>query len=764
MIKKVRVWELRALCPETKDQVMTDITTTLPPVVRLSRDLAMAAATMTKDEARFLVDAYYMMQEDRKRAHNQVRAMNAEPHSVIAWLAEQSSTLETQLQRALDKYTDGQPKTAWMKNLHGIGPVISAGFIAHIDLAKAPTAGNIWNFAGLNPTVKWEKGQRRPWNSKLKTLCCHPSTMITTKRGSVPITEVVVNDEVLTHRGRWRRVKAVHCSKYSGSLISLSTYGNTAAPLLITDNHPIRTEIRLSWTASKGRSENLSFGAKDRKLPAKCLPDEQIRVMREERATGAKLVNIAERYGCSIGAVSQICNRKTRQKPRENERMWVRADGIMPGWLLSSPRLPEGCIQTVSIPKTKGKQKKHLPKNIIVDEEMARLLGLYVAEGCASTKRHATSFSLHKNEIEYQEFIKHVMSKRLGLTCSIQIHDNSWQATYYSKQLASWLTNFAGFDSFSIRVPEAVLTSTNNVRAAFLRGWFEGDGHLTNDSVTLCCSTESAIHDAHAMLVSLGIISSITPFQNSYKLTVSNTDHFNEMVFEGQLPQSVKYCTALIRLEKEEVWTQARESKKVPYKGPVLNLEVEEDESYTANGINTHNCWKLGQSFMKASNNEKCYYGRLYRERKKFEVERNDTQGNVERAKLILTQKKWDTTTDTYKWLTGCYRPGILAALLQLDDPAQRLSFLKKHEQVPNAEFGMLPPAQIDAQARRWVVKLFLSHLHTVWWWIEYGKLPERPYALQMLGHAHEIDPPGTDIVAGFDTAWSNRQYRNPRT
>ena len=54
---------------------------------------------------------------------------------------------------------------------HGIGPVIAAGLLAHIDIHKAPTVGNIWSFAGLNPDQKWEKGQKRPWNADLKTLC-----------------------------------------------------------------------------------------------------------------------------------------------------------------------------------------------------------------------------------------------------------------------------------------------------------------------------------------------------------------------------------------------------------------------------------------------------------------------------------------------------------------------------------------------------------------------------------------------------------------
>jgi hypothetical protein len=57
----------------------------------------------------------------------------------------------------------------WCRSICGIGPVITAGLLAHID-NQAPTAGHIWNFAGLNPNVTWGKGQKRPWNAKQKVL------------------------------------------------------------------------------------------------------------------------------------------------------------------------------------------------------------------------------------------------------------------------------------------------------------------------------------------------------------------------------------------------------------------------------------------------------------------------------------------------------------------------------------------------------------------------------------------------------------------
>lgn len=145
----------------------------LEPITRLTKDIKAAALMLTDDEARFLVDYYYIAQEDRKRSFNQERALDeqAEPNAVIAWLATQSITLEKQILRALDAYTEAHVMGSWMREIVGIGPVISAGFLAHIDITKAPTVGHIWRFAGLDPTVQWAKGQKRPWNAGLKTLC-----------------------------------------------------------------------------------------------------------------------------------------------------------------------------------------------------------------------------------------------------------------------------------------------------------------------------------------------------------------------------------------------------------------------------------------------------------------------------------------------------------------------------------------------------------------------------------------------------------------
>ncbi len=143
----------------------------LDPITKLRRDIKKASITLSDDEARYLVDYYYIAQEDRKRAYNQERAMGEEPHAVITWLAEQARAIENSIKAVLGVYAASHKAGEWAQSICGIGPVISAGLLAHIEITKAPTVGHIWRFAGLDPTVTWEKKQKRPWNAALKTLC-----------------------------------------------------------------------------------------------------------------------------------------------------------------------------------------------------------------------------------------------------------------------------------------------------------------------------------------------------------------------------------------------------------------------------------------------------------------------------------------------------------------------------------------------------------------------------------------------------------------
>jgi hypothetical protein len=149
-----------------------------PEMPRLSKEQILSAASLSNPAARFLVANYYNNQDARKRCDMQLRHLGDEAANELAallqWSADANAVLEGQVQRALEKYAEGNPVGRWMLSLHGVGPVLAAGFLAHLDVTQTETAGGFWAFAGLAAgTQKWERGEKRPWNAALKQLCFH---------------------------------------------------------------------------------------------------------------------------------------------------------------------------------------------------------------------------------------------------------------------------------------------------------------------------------------------------------------------------------------------------------------------------------------------------------------------------------------------------------------------------------------------------------------------------------------------------------------
>lgn len=143
------------------------------PLGKLTKDVRDAASLIERDEARNLVSTYYGLQKFRLSLRNQERQLvkSEKPHRVVTHFAGELATLEKNMVSVLDRYSLCTEVGAWSRSVLGIGPVIAAGLVAHIDINRAPTVGHIWRFAGLDPTVTWGKGERRPWNADLKVLC-----------------------------------------------------------------------------------------------------------------------------------------------------------------------------------------------------------------------------------------------------------------------------------------------------------------------------------------------------------------------------------------------------------------------------------------------------------------------------------------------------------------------------------------------------------------------------------------------------------------
>lgn len=146
---------------------------TLDPLARLAREVRAAAVLIEQDQARFLVGLYYDLQEHRLALTNQDRSLVAaeRPADIVHHFADQMYTLERQMVSVLDPFTMASEVGRWSRAQVGIGPILAAGLLAHIDIERAPTVGHIWSFFGQVPGVVWAKGERRPWNADGKVIC-----------------------------------------------------------------------------------------------------------------------------------------------------------------------------------------------------------------------------------------------------------------------------------------------------------------------------------------------------------------------------------------------------------------------------------------------------------------------------------------------------------------------------------------------------------------------------------------------------------------
>lgn len=138
----------------------------------LDRDLLVAAASLTRSEMRYLVKSYYRLQKHRIQLSNAATAARkaGEPARFATWLGSKLEALEKALRKVMQAWAQEYPAGEWAMSQYGIGPVIAAGLLAYLDPERCRTAGSVWRFAGLDPTIVWNEGEKRPYCADLKVL------------------------------------------------------------------------------------------------------------------------------------------------------------------------------------------------------------------------------------------------------------------------------------------------------------------------------------------------------------------------------------------------------------------------------------------------------------------------------------------------------------------------------------------------------------------------------------------------------------------
>ena len=118
-----------------------------------------------------------------------------------------------------------------------------------------------------------------------------------------------------------------------------------------------------------------------------------------------------------------------------------------------------------------------IKKKIKVTKDLMRLVGYFLAEGHVTNIINQVGFSFHKDEKEYIEDVKNLLSSITGRKISIRHpNPNSAQILIHSKEWANFFDNFCGKKKDK-HVPTFVFKASKKLFLELLIGYIRGDGY-----------------------------------------------------------------------------------------------------------------------------------------------------------------------------------------------------------------------------------------------------------------------------------------------
>jgi len=161
---------------------------------------------------------------------------------------------------------------------------------------------------------------------------------------------------------------------------------------------------------------------------------------------------------------------------------------------------------------------------------LGRLLGYIVAEGYVEQRPDNTGF------VSITNTDREVLEDATSVFESLNLNVTE-RAPHDGKEARELLCSAGEFVSFlrqldetllspsrDRRVPRPLFRTPEEVRVAFLRGYIEGEGHVSTSQreITVASMSRQLLEDVRSLLLSLGITSQIQPRQNgSYRLRLS---------------------------------------------------------------------------------------------------------------------------------------------------------------------------------------------------------------------------------------------------
>jgi Fe-S cluster assembly protein SufB len=369
--------------------------------------------------------------------------------------------------------------------------------------------------------------------------CFIAGAQVRTRSGEKSIEDIQVGDEVLTHQGRYRRVYNTMNRPYHGDIYNIRFYGDSGRELQVTAEHPLLVAPR----------------------------------------------------------------EKQNERNKEFQPVWKFAENVKVGDYLVIP-VPQPVAEpafahSVTVPLGRG---RHEPVdrevNLPYEADFFRLLGYYFAEGHVDND-HYVSLSFHVDEINYLADAKELVERYFGKSpIENKPRQNGQTLVLSSTEIARTFAREFGSNVYEKQIPEWVSSAEPELLAELVKGMWCGDGSYDPKKNMFRYNTVSAnlAYSFRDACLRLGVAASVNmqerllPRKNIYAVVIASpfNSRFGQIV--GVDAPNGSSSGSPFQLDENFLYVPIREITKTEQEVQVYNFSVEEDESYIAEGVVSHNC------------------------------------------------------------------------------------------------------------------------------------------------------------------------------
>jgi D-inositol-3-phosphate glycosyltransferase len=245
---------------------------------------------------------------------------------------------------------------------------------------------------------------------------------------------------------------------------------------------------------------------------------------------------------------------------------FIRADELLEGSVLTFPVIKK--------------------EDSIIGKEKAFIYGAYLAEGCKT--KGGVVFSLNSQEPD--DFLRESIITYMKNVYDLDAHkkeytQNRQTLSFYSSILEKEFELLFGKGAHNKRIPEELLSLVREDKVSLLKGYFLGDGHISQKSKTLSFTTvsESLAKSVWFLLTTLGNIAPALQHKTRGEWVITvNGESARELanVFGLELRIGAKQQRDKMWADSNYVYYPISKIETTDYSGKIHDLEVEGEHSY----------------------------------------------------------------------------------------------------------------------------------------------------------------------------------------